>query len=227
MKNTTLPGWGFFAVLGLALSLVTTSADEKGDETPEKSAPAKKTMKKEKDAKAESPEKLETATLGGGCFWCIEAVFEEIDGVADAVSGYMGGHVDNPTYEQICTKTTGHAEVVQLTYDPEKISFAEVLEIFWQIHDPTTMNRQGYDVGPQYRSAIFYHSPEQKNAAEESIKKLNESGLYEDPAVTEVTEAATFWVAEVEHQDYYRINKSANPYCRAVILPKMKKMGLE
>ena len=169
----------------------------------------------------------EIATIGGGCFWCTEAVLERIDGVVDVVSGYMGGHVENPTYEQICTKTTGHAEVIQVTYDKTIISFEEVLDIFWQAHDPTTLNQQGADRGPQYRSAIFYHSPEQKNLAEKSKKALDASGAYEDPAVTEITAASTFWEAEDYHQDYYRLNKDKNPYCRVVITPKMKKFGFE
>jgi peptide-methionine (S)-S-oxide reductase len=169
----------------------------------------------------------ELATIGGGCFWCTEAVIEKLEGVSDVVSGYMGGQVDNPTYEQICTKTTGHAEVIQITFDPSVITFSEILDVFWQAHDPTTLNQQGADRGPQYRSVIYYHSPEQKMIALESIKKLNESAVYPDPAVTEVTEAAKFWVAEDYHQDYYRLNKDKNPYCRVVISPKMKKLGFE
>ena len=169
----------------------------------------------------------ELATIGGGCFWCTEAVIERLEGVSDVVSGYTGGHVENPTYEQIGTKTTGHAEVIQITFDPAVITFAEILDVFWQAHDPTTLNQQGADRGPQYRSVIYYHSPEQKSIAMESIKKLNESAVYPDPAVTEVTEATKFWVAEDYHQDYYRLNKDKNPYCRVVISPKLKKLGME
>ncbi len=169
----------------------------------------------------------EVATLGGGCFWCTEAVMERLEGVSDVVSGYMGGHVENPTYEQICTKTTGHAEVIEVTFDPSVISFEEILDVFWQAHDPTTLNQQGADRGPQYRSVIFYHSPEQRNIAMQSMKKLNESGAYSDPAVTEIVEASKFWVAEDYHQNYYELNKNSNPYCRAVISPKMKKLGFE
>ncbi len=169
----------------------------------------------------------EVATIGGGCFWCTEAVMERLEGVSDVVSGYMGGHVENPTYEQIGTKTTGHAEVIQITYDPSVISFDELLDVFWQAHDPTTLNQQGADKGPQYRSVIFYHSPEQKSLAMASMKKLNESGIYPDPAVTEITAASKFWVAEEYHQDYYRLNKDTNPYCRVVISPKLKKLGME
>lgn len=180
-------------------------------------------MKKEESANPN----IEIATLGGGCFWCTEAVYERIKGVTDVVSGYMGGHVENPTYEQVCTKTTGHAEVIQVHFDKTVISFDEILEIFWDAHDPTTLNMQGNDRGPQYRSAIFYHSPEQKNIAVQSIAKLDQSGKYDDPAVTEVTEASKFWEAEDYHQDYYRLNKDKNPYCRVVITPKMKKFGFE
>lgn len=170
---------------------------------------------------------LEVATIGGGCFWCTEAVLERVDGVVDVVSGYMGGHVENPTYEQICTKTTGHAEVIQVTYNKTEISFEEILDIFWQAHDPTTLNQQGGDRGPQYRSVIFFHSPEQKNLAEKSKEALNASSAYSSPAVTQISEASTFWEAEDYHQDYYRLNKDKNPYCRVVITPKMKKLGFE
>lgn len=170
---------------------------------------------------------MEVITLGGGCFWCTEAVIERLEGVSDVVSGYMGGHVENPTYEQICTKTTGHAEVIQVTFDPSKIKLEEVLDVFWQAHDPTTLNRQGADQGPQYRSVIFYHSPEQKNIAVQSKAKLDASGMYENPAVTEISEAAKFWEAEDYHQNYYVLNKDKNPYCRVVISPKLKKLGME
>lgn len=169
----------------------------------------------------------ELATIGGGCFWCTEAVMERLEGVSEVVSGYMGGHVENPTYEQVCAKTTGHAEVIQVTFDPSIITFEEILDVFWQAHDPTTLNQQGADRGPQYRSVIFYHSPEQKSQAMASMKKVNASGMYPDPAVTEISAASTFWVAEDDHQDYYRLNKDTNPYCRVVISPKLKKLGLE
>lgn len=170
---------------------------------------------------------MEVITLGGGCFWCTEAVIERLEGVTDVVSGYMGGHVENPTYEQICTKTTGHAEVIRVSFDPAKITLEEILDVFWQAHDPTTLNRQGADVGPQYRSVIFYHTPGQKNIAMQSKAKLDASGMYENPAVTEITEASTFWEAEDYHQNYYVLNKDKNPYCRVVISPKLKKLGME
>lgn len=169
---------------------------------------------------------LEVATFGAGCFWCVEAVLEQFDGVEDVVSGYMGGTVDNPTYRQICTGRTGHAEVVQVTFDPKKISFEKLLEVFWKLHDPTTLNRQGNDVGTQYRSAVFYHSEAQRDAAIESKRKTDESSAFSDPVVTEITEASRFYEAEVDHQDYYRLNKR-QPYCQYVIVPKLDKLGLE
>jgi len=212
-------------VIGIAFAgFVAVSVN--ADDAAKTKASGENVTESEKKKMSDS-ENHEIATIGGGCFWCTEAVLERIDGVVDVVSGYMGGHVDNPTYEQICTKTTGHAEVIQVTYDKTKINFEEILDIFWQAHDPTTLNQQGADRGPQYRSVIFYHSPEQKNLAEKSKKALDASGAYEDPSVTEITEASTFWVAEDYHQDYYRLNKDKNPYCRVVITPKMKKFGFE
>lgn len=166
------------------------------------------------------------ATLGAGCFWCVEAVLQQYDGVLDVQSGYMGGHVDEPTYRQVCDGDTGHAEVVQVRFDPSRISFEQVLEIFWRLHDPTTLNRQGNDVGTQYRSAIFVHSAEQREQAEASKARHDASGEFADPIVTEVTEASTFWKAEDYHQGYYREN-SEQPYCRMVIAPKLDKLGLE
>lgn len=167
--------------------------------------------------------KVETATLGGGCFWCLEAVFEQLEGVKSVVSGYAGGAVPNPSYEQVCTGATGHAEVVQITFDPKKISYRELLEIFFTMHDPTTPNRQGGDSGTQYRSVIFYHTPEQGNTAREVIQKLETSGIWESPIVTEVQEYQGFYPAEEYHQEYYRRNQ-AQPYCQAVITPKLAKL---
>lgn len=164
----------------------------------------------------------EVATLGGGCFWCVEAVYNQLIGVEAAVSGYMGGHVDNPSYEQVCTKTTGHAEVVNVTFDNTIISFQDVLNIFFTVHDPTTLNRQGNDVGPQYRSGIWYHSDAQKQIAEDTIKQLDSEGLYPNPIVTEVTAASTFWVAENYHQHYF-VNNPSQGYCAYVIAPKVAK----
>jgi peptide-methionine (S)-S-oxide reductase len=164
----------------------------------------------------------EVATLGGGCFWCLEAVFEQLRGVDKVVSGYSGGTVSNPTYSQVCTGATGHAEVVQLTFDPAVISFRELLEVFFTIHDPTTLNRQGEDIGTQYRSAIFYHTPEQKATTEEVIAQLNGVRIWNAPIVTEVTPGTAFYPAEDYHQQYFRRNPD-QAYCRAVIAPKVAK----
>lgn len=174
----------------------------------------------------ENTDKYKTAVLGGGCFWCIEAVLERIEGIVDVVSGYAGGEVPNPTYQQVTTGTTGHAEVVKVTYDPSIISYEQILDLFWQAHDPTTLNRQGADVGPQYRSIILYENTEQKKAAEGSKKALDASGKYPDKAVTEIVPLETFYPAEDYHQDYYENNTSAG-YCRLVIAPKLKKLGLD
>ena len=172
-----------------------------------------------------SESELELATFGAGCFWCTEAVLEQLDGVTDAVSGYMGGHVERPTYEQVCSKQSGHIEVTQVTFDPAKISYETLLDWFWQLHDPTSLDRQGADAGPQYRSAIFTHSPAQAEIAEESRAAVDASGRFAKPIVTEIRPAETFWPAEKEHQDFYRLNKG-NSYCRAVIAPKLRKLEL-
>lgn len=168
-------------------------------------------------------EKIDTATFGTGCFWCTEAIFESLNGVVKVTSGYSGGQVDNPTYKQVCTGETGHAECVQIQYEPEKITYDELLEVFWQVHDPTTLNRQGADVGTQYRSAIFYHNPEQKERAEHFKAELDKSGAFKNPIVTEISPASTFYTAEDYHQEYYENNKNSNPYCAVVIRPKMDK----
>lgn len=162
------------------------------------------------------------ATFGTGCFWCTEAIFQQLNGVTKVQSGYSGGHVVNPTYEQVCEKNTGHAEVIQLVYDPTVITFDELLEVFWQTHDPTTLNRQGNDVGPQYRSVIFYHNPEQKEKAEKYKAALNESGAWPNPVVTAIDPYKNFYVAEDYHQNYYNLNGKA-PYCYFVIKPKLEK----
>jgi peptide-methionine (S)-S-oxide reductase len=167
-------------------------------------------------------EAKEIATLGGGCFWCLESVFEQLRGVERVESGYAGGSVANPTYPQVCTGATGHAEVVQITFDPRVLSFAELLDVFFDIHDPTTLNRQGADVGTQYRSVIFYHSPEQKRLAEEKIAALNQSGDWGAPLVTQVVPFETFYRAEDYHQGYFRNNPSQG-YCQVVIAPKLAK----
>ena len=169
-------------------------------------------------------EGLEKATLGAGCFWCVEAVFERLDGVQSVVSGYAGGIKPNPTYEEVCSGETGHAEVAQITFDPAKISYVQILNIFWQSHDPTTLNRQGGDRGTQYRSVIFYHGEQQKAIAEKS--KLSAQKLFADPIVTEIQPLSTFYAAENYHQDYFRNNPNA-PYCRMVIAPKLNKLKLK
>jgi peptide-methionine (S)-S-oxide reductase len=166
--------------------------------------------------------KMELATFGSGCFWCTETIFDKVKGVESAVSGYSGGNVKNPTYKEVCTGNTGHAEVVQITYNPDIIAYKDLLEIFWQTHDPTTLNRQGADVGTQYRSVIFYHTDEQKKTAEIYKKKLDEANIYKNPIVTEITEFESFYKAEDYHQEYYENNKF-QPYCSFVITPKLEK----
>jgi peptide-methionine (S)-S-oxide reductase len=166
---------------------------------------------------------VETATLGGGCFWCIEAVFEQLEGVQRVVSGYAGGRAARPTYEQVCSGRTGHAEVIQVTFDPAVISYRELLEIFFAFHDPTTLNRQGADRGTQYRSIVLTHSPEQEAAAREVIAALGKAGLWKDPIVTEVAPLTEFFAAEDYHQGYYRQNPE-QPYCQATIPPKLAKL---
>lgn len=170
--------------------------------------------------------KLETATFGAGCFWCVEAVFLQIEGVHSAVSGYTGGMTKNPDYQSVCTGTTGHAEVVQIEYDSDVISFQELLEVFWHTHDPTTLNRQGNDTGTQYRSAIYYHSDTQRSIAEESKAETDKSNLWDDPIVTEITPIEIFYPAEDYHQNYFELNPT-QPYCQFVIHPKMKKFTKE
>jgi peptide-methionine (S)-S-oxide reductase len=174
----------------------------------------------------QSPSKvegLETATFGAGCFWCVEAVFQRLKGVETVISGYTGGRVENPTYAQISTGNTGHVEVVRLTYDPQVISYPELLEVFWQTHDPTTLNRQGADVGTQYRSAVFYHTPGQHELAEKYKRELDASGAFARPIVTEIVPVARFYEAEDYHQNFYNQNGS-QPYCTCVIAPKVEKL---
>jgi peptide-methionine (S)-S-oxide reductase len=164
----------------------------------------------------------DTITFGSGCFWCTEAIFQQVEGVQKVISGYSGGHVVNPTYEQICEKNTGHAEVCQLVYDPSKVSIDELLEVFWETHDPTTLNRQGNDVGPQYRSVVFFHNDEQRKKAEFFKSELNKSGAFANPIVTAIEPYTNFYKAENYHQDYYNRNKT-EPYCYFVIRPKLEK----
>ena len=165
---------------------------------------------------------LETATLGAGCFWCVEAVFDDLKGVEDVVSGYSGGQTENPTYRQVCDGTTGHAEVAEIRFDPSVISFKDILRVFFSVHDPTTMNRQGADIGTQYRSAIFYHNDDQKRDAEEVVKEITDEAVYDQPIVTEIVPLEKFWPAEDYHQEYFANNPNV-PYCAAVVSPKVKK----
>ncbi|UAA38697.1 peptide-methionine (S)-S-oxide reductase MsrA [Paraneptunicella aestuarii] len=165
---------------------------------------------------------IQQATLGGGCFWCIESAFNSIDGVVKAISGYAGGHVDEPSYEQVCSGDTGHAEVVRVEFDADKLSFRQVLEIFFALHDPTQLNRQGNDIGTQYRSAVFYHNDEQKQCAEEIIQEMKDEGIWENPIVTEISPLTSYFDAEDYHQDYFS-NNPQNQYCNMVVAPKLAK----
>ena len=165
---------------------------------------------------------LETATLAAGCFWCVEAVFDDLKGVEDVVSGYSGGHTENPTYQEVCSETTGHAEVVQIRFDPDELSYEDLLRVYFTVHDPTQMNRQGNDIGTSYRSAIFYHSDAQRESAEKIIKEISDEAIYDSPIVTEVTPFDKFWPAENYHQEYFANNPN-QPYCAAVVAPKVAK----
>lgn len=180
-------------------------------------------MLQQQENSAQIPAGKEITTLAGGCFWCLEAVFDEVKGVESVESGYMGGTTANPNYEQVCSGKTGHAEVVQIAFDPAMVSFKEILEVFFVMHDPTTLNRQGNDAGTQYRSAIFYHSPEQKVQAEQVINNLNGAHIWSSPIVTEVVPAQTFYHAEGYHQDYF-LRNPAQPYCMLVVAPKVAKL---
>jgi peptide-methionine (S)-S-oxide reductase len=215
--NSRAAGFGIALIAGLAIAfyfaqrtIVPWPQFVQGATPPMTAAPTPST-------------KTETATLAGGCFWCTEAVFQQLKGVQSVVSGYTGGLTKNPTYEQVCTGMTGHAEAIQIVYDPTVISFAELLEVFWQTHDPTTRNRQGNDVGTQYRSAIFFHSDEQRKLAEEYKKKLDAAGAFRSPIVTEIERYTEFYTAEKYHQDFFATNPRQS-YCLAVIPPKLEKL---
>jgi peptide-methionine (S)-S-oxide reductase len=200
-----------FITILTTLSVLTSSCAQK--ENPNKAM---------KDVHIADGIRTDTATFGTGCFWCTEAIFQQLEGVLKVSSGYSGGHVVNPTYEQVCEKNTGHAEVVQIVYDPGKINFDELLEVFWKTHDPTTLNRQGNDVGPQYRSVIFYHDNEQRQRAEHYKNELDKSGSWNDKIVTAIEPYKNFYVAENYHQNYYN-NNGSQPYCYFVIRPKLEK----
>jgi len=210
---------GRSAVLFLALFALTgcMEAPRKETQMPKESSP---------DKSATPSGEREIATLAAGCFWCIEAVLQQVDGVLSLRSGYMGGTTENPSYDDICTGTTGHAEVVEVTFDPKVLPYEHLLAWFWQLHDPTTLNRQGNDRGTQYRSAIFFHTEQQERKAKSSLADKDRSGDFPSPIVTEITAASTFYVADQYHQDYYRRNKSQG-YCRFVIAPKLQKLKLD
>lgn len=196
-----------FFITGLILSLSTLSLSAQNTD-----------MNKQKN--------LEKATFGAGCFWCVEAIYELVKGIEYVESGYSGGHVENPSYKEVTTGTTGHAEVARIHFDPDVISYEELLEVLWHTHNPTTLNRQGNDVGPQYRSVIFYHNEEQKEIAEKSLKKTDESDLWDDPIVTKIQPLENYYVAENYHQNYFENNPNAG-YCSIVIAPKVKKFKKE
>lgn len=219
MNTSALILLASFAILLTSCGAETTVSYDRWPETS--TNPDSKTNKDDKK-KRKGATKLETATFGAGCFWCVEAVFKELKGVKSVESGYCNGSVPNPTYRQVCTGQTGHAEVIRVKYDPDVISFETLLEVFWKTHDPTTLNRQGADTGTQYRSGIYYHNDDQKKAAEELKKKLDEAKVWSNPIVTEIVKAETFYKAEDYHQDYFALN-GEQPYCRAVIVPKMEK----
>ncbi|HMD13797.1 MAG TPA: peptide-methionine (S)-S-oxide reductase MsrA [Bacteroidota bacterium] len=201
----------FTWIVPLLVMIVVSCAQQEKQSLPQQ--PEQQTM---------SSTSLDTATLAMGCFWCTEAIFQNLKGVQSVVSGYAGGTIKNPSYEDVCTGTTGHAEASQITYDPKQVSFDDLLKVFWRMHDPTTLNQQGDDVGTQYRSAIFYHNEEQKKIAEQYKKELDSAGIYSSPIVTEITPFTTFYKAEDYHQNYY--NQHGNqPYCRLVIQPKVEK----
>ncbi len=211
----------FVAVWTVFLSAFASCAQQ-GSKSPGTSDIIMNTMHTENTRTTEAG-KTDTATFANGCFWCTEAIFEQLDGVVSAVSGYSGGHTKNPSYEEVSTGETGFAESLQIVYDPAKISFDELLEVFWETHDPTTLNRQGADVGPQYRSAVFYHNDEQRQKAEQYKAELDKSGAFDNPIVTEITAFTSFYPAEDYHQNYFANNENKNSYCKIVIRPKLDK----
>lgn len=210
---------GLFAANALQSNANAHPLEEPGEsiQTPSQEKSAASSMETESNS-------LETATFGAGCFWCVEAVFQKLKGVQSVTSGYMGGHTENPTYKQICTGTTGHAEIIQIEFDPAVISFKDLLQVFWKTHDPTTLNRQGNDTGTQYRSAVFYHNENQKELAETYKQKLDQSGAFGKPIVTEVTAASEFYTAEKYHQNFWNTQGKSSRYCQAIIPAKLEKL---
>jgi methionine-S-sulfoxide reductase len=214
------------SVILFSASLAGCLAQEEAKEEADDVKKSETTVKTEStDAPKKTESRFDNITLGAGCFWCIEAVLERIKGIDTVESGYCNGEVANPTYQAVCTGRTGHAEVVKVRFDTKELSLEKLLDIFYELHDPTTLNRQGADRGTQYRSGIYYHHEEQKKAAVEVTKRWNESGKYKDPIITEIVKADTFYPAEEYHQDFYKIQPEYG-YCRAIIYPKLKKMGL-
>jgi peptide-methionine (S)-S-oxide reductase len=200
--------------------LLSTALPACGQQKPNQSEKKNSTMS---DNNINPATSLDTATFANGCFWCTEAIFEELKGVVSATSGYTGGLTDNPTYKEVCSGETGHAECIQIVYDSNVISFDELLEVFWKTHDPTTLNRQGNDIGTQYRSAIFYHNEAQRQKAEAYKEALDKSGAWNNPVVTEISPFTKFFLAEDYHQQYYELNGNTNPYCQYVVQPKLEK----
>lgn len=220
MKATLLPRVARLALLLTAFGFLGCGSDAGGGSVNPDAIPTPSDISEIETMPEEGTTRL--ATFGAGCFWCVEAVYQELKGVKSVRSGYMGGHIENPTYKQVCDEESGHAEVAQIEYDPQTISFKELLEVFWKTHDPTTLDRQGGDAGTQYRSAIFAHDAEQRRLAEGYKKKLDASGAFASPIVTEIVDATTFFVAEDKHQDYFTRNPNQG-YCAAVIGPKVEK----
>lgn len=208
--------------MSTACSQAPVSKPSESKEQGKAAAPAPQETKVDSSAPDKKENGMKIATIGGGCFWCVEAVFQRLDGVEKVVSGYSGGKNPNPTYKQVCTGLTGHAEVCQIHYDPAKLEFKDILEVFWKTHDPTTVNRQGNDEGTQYRSVIFYHDDDQKRVAEEYKEKLDKSGIFKDPIVTEISPLSVFYPAEDYHQNYYNLNPNQG-YCRMVVKSKVDK----
>lgn len=223
-RPNSVPAAAFIAVVSFFVTSCTTYSATPGIQ-PVSDSSESKTEAKTETKSADKPKEA-VATFAGGCFWCTEAVFEKMEGVNDVVSGYIGGHVKNPTYDQICGKKTGHAEAVEIYYDPTVRTYDELMEVFFKTHNPVTLNRQGRDEGPQYRSSIFYHDETQKAAAKKYIEKLNQSDEYSSPIVTLLEKATKFYPAEEYHQDYYRRNPNAG-YCQAVVRSKVEKFDLE
>jgi peptide-methionine (S)-S-oxide reductase len=224
-KRTLLTITPFFGFMALSMSFAFFSPSCAQRENPNKSMSLANSYSNANSSVAEKitgNENLDTATFATGCFWCTEAIFQQLKGVKKVTSGYSGGHVNNPSYKEVCTGTTGHAECIQVLYDPKEVSFDELLQVFWQTHDPTTLNRQGNDEGTQYRSAIFYQNEEQKKIAEGYKKELNEKKVFDNPIVTEISPLKNFFPAEDYHQNYYN-NNGDQPYCYYVIKPKLEK----